>query len=130
MAAVSETSTKNVVIVDDDDGVRDSTQALLEACGYRVAPFPSAADFLRHAGAENTGCLLLDLNMPGMNGIELLEVLRSRSIATPAIVLTANGEKLSARMAKAGVLKILRKPVSEGDLLHWIEIAFGSGQAP
>jgi FixJ family two-component response regulator len=104
--------------------------ALLESVGYTVKPFASADDFLRHPGSENADCLLCDLNMPGLSGVELLELLRSRGIAVPAIVLTANGERLDARTTRAGVLKVLRKPVPEADLLQWIEAALKPRRTP
>jgi len=120
-----ESRDNTICVIDDDRAVRESTAALLESAGYDVKSFASADDFLGQSGSENISCFLLDLNMPGMSGLELLELLRSREIATPAIVLTANGERLNARMTRAGVLKILRKPVSEADLLQWIETALG-----
>lgn len=124
-----EAKGNTICIIDDDRAVRESTAALLESAGYTVKSFASADDFLRHPGAENADCLLCDLNMPGLNGLELLELLRSRGIAAPAIVLTANGERLGARMTQAGVLKVLRKPVSEADLLRWIETALRPNEA-
>lgn len=118
-----------ISIVDDDRAVRESTAALLEAAGYAVESFASADDFLHRRGSVDDQCLLLDLNMPGLSGLELLELLRSQGTSTPAIVLTANGERLSARMTRAGVLKVLRKPVSESELLRWIETALKSSEA-
>ncbi len=120
---MTETSGATICIIDDDRAVRESAVALLESAGYKAKSFASADDFLRHPGSENADCLLCDLNMPSLSGLELLELLRSRGITAPAIVLTANGERFGARMTRAGVLKVLRKPVSEADLLQWIEIA-------
>ena len=127
---MTRTSGVTVCVIDDDRAVRESMVALLESVGYRVETFASADDFLRHPGSENAGCLLCDLNMPGLSGVELLELLRSRGIAAPAIVLTANGERLGARMTRAGVLKVLRKPVPEADLLQWIETALKPRRTP
>ena len=112
-----------ICVIDDDQAVRESAVALLESAGYTVMPFASADDFLRQSDLESANCLLCDLNMPGLNGLELLELLRSRGVTAPAIVLTANGERSNARMTRAGVLKVLRKPVSEAELLQWIETA-------
>jgi len=127
---MSESRGATICVIDDDRAVLESTVALLESSGYTVKPFASADEFLRRPGSENTDCLLLDLNMPGLNGLELLELLRSRRITAPAVILTANGERFSARMTRAGVLKVLRKPVSEADLLHWIEAALESRKTP
>jgi two-component system response regulator FixJ len=123
MAAMIEAGGNTICVIDDDQAVRESTAALLESAGYTVMPFASADDFLRHPYLGNANCLLCDLNMPGLSGLELLELLRSRGITAPAIVLTANAERSSARMTRAGVLKVLRKPVSEAELLQWIETA-------
>jgi two-component system response regulator FixJ len=123
MAAMIETRGNTICVVDDDRAVRESTAALLESAGYAVKSFASADEFLRHSGSQEANCLLFDLNMPGLSGLELLELLRSREIATPAIVLTADGRWSNARMTRAGALKVLRKPVSEVDLLQWIETA-------
>ncbi len=114
---------KTICVVDDDDGVRDSIGAVLTAFGYAVKSYASATDLLGRPGAENADCLLLDMNMPGMTGLELLELLRSRGTTTPALLLTANGTHLNNRMARAGVVKIIFKPVSDEDLLGWIEKA-------
>jgi FixJ family two-component response regulator len=126
---MTETRADTICVIDDDQAVRESMVALLEASGYTVKPFASADDFLRRQGSQSTDCLLLDLNMPGLNGLELLELLRSRGVTAPAIVLTANGERFGARLTRAGVLKVLHKPVSETDLLQWIETALASRKA-
>lgn len=120
---MTQASGATICVIDDDRAVRESTVALLETAGYTVKPFASADDFLRHPTSQAADCLLCDLNMPGLNGLELLELLRSRGITAPAIILTANGERPGERMTRAGVLKVLRKPVSEADLLQWIETA-------
>jgi FixJ family two-component response regulator len=112
-----------VSIVDDDDPVRDSTRALLESFGYSVRCYSSPAAFLDDPQAEGSDCLILDLHMPLMSGLELLEQLRDRKIQTPAILLTANGERLNARAKQAKVLAILRKPVPEDVLLKWVRTA-------
>ena len=114
---------KTICVVDDDADVRDSIRAILESCGYVVRTYSSASALLGRRGAVDHDCLLLDLNMPEMNGVELLERLRAQGVATPAIFLTGNGNGLKARMKRAGALKVLYKPVSDEDLLFWIELA-------
>lgn len=120
---VTDGKAKTICIVDDDRDVRDSLRVILQSYGYATRCHASGVELLHEPGAENADCLLLDLNMPGMSGIELLEVLRSRGIATPAIVLTANGERLGARLTRAGVVAVLRKPVADDVLLQWIDKA-------
>ena len=122
---MSQAQSKTIVIVDDDDGVRDSTAVLLESCGYGTASFVSAEDLLEEIDRLEGACLLIDIQMPGTSGLELLEKLRERSIRTPAILMTANAEHIGERAVKAGALTVLRKPFSEEALLHWIAIAFG-----
>ncbi len=120
---MNEKKSRVICIVDDDGDVRDSTRVLLESSGFVVRDYPSAGEFLKSSINDDIGCLLLDLHMPGMTGLELLENLRARNIQTPAIIVTANDDKLTARVARAGVLKTLRKPVDDSELLLWVESA-------
>ena len=113
------------MIVDDDDGVRDSTCVLLESSGYACRGFSSAADFLAKTEGRGGDCLLLDVQMPGTSGIELLDHLRTRGIRTPAILMTANVERVGERAAQVGALTVLRKPFAEETLLRWIAVACG-----
>ena len=118
---------KVIYLVDDDDAVRDSARVLLEAYGLTVRPFPSAAALLEQTRGEGGDCLVLDLHMPGLSGLELLELLRKRGILVPAILLTGRFDSaLSERMEKAGTLATLQKPVETSILLEWIERAIGS----
>jgi FixJ family two-component response regulator len=118
-----------VCVVDDDEFVRESMRALLESFGFTVKTFALASDFLRDQDPAAVGCLLLDLQMPGMSGVELLEELRSRNILVPAIVISANGTKYAARAVRANALAVLRKPVAEEELLRWIESAFADSRS-
>ena len=94
---------------------------LLEAQGMAVQDFDSAAALLEKTRGEGADCLLLDLHMPGLNGIELLELLRKRGVLVPAIILTGRYDPLLAeRIAKAGVTTIMHKPVDSTVLLEWI----------
>ena len=122
------TTPKIIYLVDDDDAVRDSARALLEVHGLTVRDFPSAAALLEQTRGEGADCLVLDLHMPGLSGLELLELLRKRGILVPAILLTGRFDSaLSERMTKAGTLATLQKPVETPVLLEWIGRATGAG---
>ena len=107
-----------VFIVDDDAAVRDSLALLLSLHGHCTAQFGSAEDFLSAARADWAGCAILDIRMPGMDGIALLDAMKARGIALPALVVTAHGDVASARAAvKGGAVDFLEKPIGEAPLL-------------
>lgn len=109
-----------VCVVEDDVDVRASVRLLLEAIGYRVADFANAEAFLRATDGRDAACLVFDLHMGGMTGLELLERLRSAGVQTPAIIVTANPGNLEARCARAGALATLCKPPAASEMLEWI----------
>jgi two-component system response regulator FixJ len=114
-----------VCVVDDDAAVRDSMRALLESRGLDVRDYASAQAFLDAGMGPDARCLLLDLHMPDMNGIELLETLRRRNINTEAIIITGRSDNaLKARALRAGVLDFFEKPVDEDELFRSIDEAF------
>ena len=113
-----------VFIVDDDPSVRDSLQFLLEAAGLEVRSFPTAQDFLDAAAPEAPGCLLLDVRMPGMSGLDLQHKLADAGISLPIIFITGHGTvPMSVRAMKAGAVDFLQKPFDEQDLLTAIHQA-------
>jgi RNA polymerase sigma factor (sigma-70 family) len=115
-----------VHIVDDDAAVRDSLALLLSVRGYRTATFASAEDFLGAVKPEWSGCVLADIRMPGMSGLEMQQVLAERALAMPVIVLTAHGDVDSARAAfKARAVDFLEKPFDDEALVEAIDSAFG-----
>ena len=115
-----------VHIVDDDAAVRDSLSLLLSVRGYRTASFASAEDFLAALRAEWSGCVLADIRMPGMSGLEMQRELATRAVAMPVSVLTAHGDVDSARAAfKADAVDFLEKPFDDEALVEAIESAFG-----
>jgi FixJ family two-component response regulator len=103
---------ETVYIVDDDSDVRESARALLESYNLTVQDFASAQAFLEGFKADCKACLLLDLNMPEMGGLELLEQLRRLKIAMPVIIVTAQGDPNAKEDAqRAGAFAFFEKPV-------------------
>ena len=110
-----------VAIVDDDASVRRSTRRLLRCCGLRAEAFASAEEFLQSGRVAETACLLLDVRMPGMDGLELQRRLSETRQLIPIIFLSARASEDEERRAlRAGAAIFLRKPVSKAALLHAI----------
>jgi len=113
-----------VSIVDDDVSVRRSTRRLLRSSGFRAEAFASAEEFLNSERAEETACLILDLRMPGMNGLELQRRLAQNRNGIPVIFLSAHASEEDERAAlQAGAVQFLRKPISKEALLSAIREA-------
>lgn len=111
-----------VSIVDDDESVRRSVGNLLLSVGYRVALFESAESFLRSVERGNTGCLVLDLRMPRIDGLDLLAHLESSGERVPAVILTAHGDDDTRERARqAGVIAFLDKPFRSADLIGAVD---------
>jgi len=122
---LNESAPREIHIVDDDDAVRDSMRALLESLDFAVQDYCSALDFLNRGGKSVRGCLLLDLHMPGMSGIDLLEHMQAEGVIIPSIVITGRGDPISRERAlKSGALALIDKPVSEEALFAAITRAF------
>ena len=114
----------NVFVVDDDPAVRDSLRMMLKAAKLTVTTFPSADEFLAFYHAETIGCIILDINMPGMNGTALQQELNQRGSQLPIIFLTGQGSiPLSARAFKAGAVDFLTKPANGKELLACVNQA-------
>lgn len=123
----SNSSSENltVFIVDDDADVRDSLGLLLGLRGYGTALFACAEDFLAAWRPGLAGCVLTDLRMPGMSGLELQKELAAREIALPVVMLTAHGDVSSARQAlRERAIDFLQKPFREDELTAAIDAAF------
>ena len=106
-----------VFLIDDDAGVRDALTLLLSLKGMSTQPFATADTFIQAYQPERAGCVLTDLRMPGMTGLELQAALAERHIVVPLVVLTAHGDVATARAAlKNGAFDFLEKPVDD-DLL-------------
>ena len=107
-----------VYIVDDDDAVRDSLSVMLEAIGHRVRTFGLAKDFLDVAPTLPIGCLIADIRMPGMDGLELQRALDDQALHFPMIVITGHGDvPLAVRAMKAGAVDFIEKPFSTPTIL-------------
>jgi two-component system response regulator FixJ len=118
---------RTVYVVDDDEGVRDSMRILLESCGMHVQDYGSARQFLDRGHNDSNACLILDIHMPGMSGLELLDVLREKGSGLPVIAITGRGDApLRAQLARAGARAVFDKPVDDGALLKTIETVFGA----
>ena len=125
MAATSKD--RLVCVVDDDEAVRDSTQMLLGIHGFKVRAYAGARDFLAEFDATDTGCLILDIHMPEMTGVELLTLLRARGIATPAIIVSGQTDPvLGEILTRSGAMAILQKPVNEDELKGFVEKALAA----
>jgi FixJ family two-component response regulator len=117
-AAPDMAETGTVFLIDDDPGVRDSLSLLLSLKGLRTQPFATAESFIATYQADWPGCVLTDLRMPGMTGLELQAALRERRIEVPVVVLTAHGDVATARAAlKNGAFDFLEKPIDDAMLL-------------
>jgi RNA polymerase sigma factor (sigma-70 family) len=114
-----------VHIVDDDPAIRDALSLLLSLRGHRTATFAGAQDLLDALGPESAGCVIADLKMPGMSGLELQHALRARSIAIPVVIITAHGDVASARAAfRADAVDFLEKPFDDEAALAAVQAAF------
>ena len=113
-----------VFIVDDDAAVRDSLNMLLEAAGYSVLTFPSASDFLNAYSPDTAGCIILDVNMPDMDGPALQKEVTRRGLYLPIIFLSGQGTiPITVRAIQAGAMNFLTKPVNGSVLLALVEEA-------
>ncbi|MGW8279696.1 response regulator transcription factor [Sphingomonas aurantiaca] len=113
-----------VHIVDDDEAIRQSIGFLLRKSGYAVETYPSGTQFLKSATRETRGCVLLDVRMPDLDGLEVQARLAQSGIALPVIMLTGHGDvTLAVRAIKAGAIEFLEKPFERTALLAAIETA-------
>jgi FixJ family two-component response regulator len=110
-----------VHVVDDDESVRRSLISLLQEVGLAVASFPSAEAFLQQLREDSRGCILLDVRMPGMSGLQLQQLLRERGVSMPTIILTGHADvPMAVSAMSAGAAGFVEKPFSPQDLLDRI----------
>jgi FixJ family two-component response regulator len=113
-----------VMIVDDDESVRRAARRLIKSFGFAVETFASAEDFLTSGRLPQTACLVLDVHMPGLNGLELQSRLISEGHQVPIVFITAfNDDNARDQALKAGAVGYLVKPFEEADLLNGINLA-------
>ena len=124
VATTSATAEATVFVVDDDPSIRKSLRWLIESVGLKVQAFASAQEFLTEHDPDRPGCVVLDVRMQGMSGLELQERLRERGSRLPIIVMTAYGDvPMAVRAMKAGAVHFFEKPVSDQVLLEHIQQA-------
>jgi FixJ family two-component response regulator len=118
---------KVVAIVDDDEFMRSALQGLLKAAGLPVQAFASAEEFLKSGKEQQTGCLIADIRMPGMSGLELQAKLNAERCRIPTIFITAHGDaNLRMQALRAGAAEFLTKPFDDEVLLDNVRAALGS----
>jgi FixJ family two-component response regulator len=124
-----------ISIIDDDPSVREATDELMRSLGYRAATFASAEDFLQSDRMNDTSCVITDVQMPGLSGIELQRTLIAQGNNTPMIFVTAfPEERIRKRALEAGAIGFLSKPFDEERLIEYLQTALqsreGGGTAP
>ena len=113
-----------VYIIDDDASVRRAVKRLVKSAGFRAEAFATAMEFLRHDLPDGPGCLVIDIKMPGLTGLELQEKLIAANVALPIIFITGHGDiPMSVKAMKAGAVDFLPKPFHNRDLLGVIQKA-------
>lgn len=120
-----------ICIVDDDVAVRDSLCAVLDAWGYETITFPDAEAFMAAKSAHDSDCILLDVRLPGQDGLDMLAAVRKSGDRTPIIILTGHGDvTLAVRSLKSGAQDFIEKPFAAEDLVSRIEAVIQNAAAP
>jgi FixJ family two-component response regulator len=124
---MSAISTKNLIaVVDDDELVRGALQRLLKASGLGAVSFKSAEDLLKSGQLSDIACLIVDIRMPGMSGLELQAKLKAEQCRIPIIFITAHGDaKMRTQAMRDGAVKFLAKPFDNTVLLEAVHVALG-----
>lgn len=114
-----------VYLVDDDEAIRHSASFMLRHAGYVVKTFPDGINFLDNVSDDQVGCILLDVRMPGMDGLAVQNALNHRGINMPVIILTGHGDvPVAVEAMKGGAIEFLEKPYEKQALIGAIENAF------
>jgi FixJ family two-component response regulator len=118
-------STPTVFVIDDDANVRAAIHGLLKAVGLRSESFATAEEFLRNHQSDEPGCLVLDVSLPGVSGLELQQTLADAGVRIPIIFLTGHGDiPMTVKAIKSGAVEFLTKPFDDEELLNAIQVAF------
>ena len=121
---MSDNAGQLVHLVDDDDAIRRSAGFMLKTTGYQVNSYVSGVELLKDAGSLEPGCILLDIRMPGMDGLEVQQRLQEKGVTLPVIIMTGHGDvTLAVQAMKAGAVDFIEKPFEKSALLH----ALGEG---
>ncbi len=123
-AVTSPTERPLLAVVDDDESVRESLPDLLNEFGFASRTFSSAEEFLSSDSLDQTRCLILDVAMPGMNGLDLQQVLQQRARSIPIVFITAQRDRATQERAfRQGAVRVLLKPFSDTALLEAVKAA-------
>ncbi|USA63251.1 response regulator transcription factor (plasmid) [Qipengyuania citrea] len=119
------TKSRTIYLVDDDKAIRKSAGFMLRTSGFTVHAYGSGSEFLKTASTLETGCVLLDVRMPGLDGLQVQAALRARGIAMPVVVLTGHGDvAIAVQAMKAGAIDFIEKPFEKAVLLDAITRGF------
>ena len=119
-----------VFVIDDDESIREALKDLLESVGLPVETFASAPEFLQSSHSDAPSCLVLDIRMPGLSGLDLQREMAEANIHTPIIFITGHGDiPMTVRAMKAGAVEFLTKPFRDQDLLDAIQQALDRDRA-
>jgi FixJ family two-component response regulator len=124
------TESPTVFVIDDDADVRTSIEDLLEEAGFRAISFEKAEDFLRDARFDGPCCIILDVSLPGISGLDFQQQLRKAGVRTPIIFLTAHGDiPMTVTALKSGAVEFFTKPIDDEELLRAIQQALARDRA-
>jgi len=122
-----ERSAQMVAVVEDDESYRVALQRLLKSAGFQVQSFASAEDFLNSGQQHETACLIADIRMPGMSGLDLQAKLNADHCPIPIIFITAHGdEQMRLQAMRGGAVKFLGKPFDSAILIESVRVALGN----
>jgi two-component system response regulator FixJ len=121
---MTDEAVRLVHLVDDDEAVRRSVGFMLKTSGFHVRAYESGVDLLKSAANLETGCILLDIRMPGMDGLEVQEALKDKGVTLPVVIMTGHGDvTLAVQAMKAGAIDFIEKPFEKAVLFGAIERA-------
>ena len=119
---MTKTDLRLVHLVDDDGAIRRSAGFMLKTSGYQVRSYESGIELLKTSGELSQGCILLDIRMPGMDGLEVQQALKDKGVTLPVIIMTGHGDvTLAVKAMKAGAIDFIEKPFEKATLLRAID---------